>query len=85
MKTRKVKVQEVWPHTIANEESGESITSEEITLSKFFTCFTLLMNTCKSRTEAKGRSAFLHAISMILRELTMDRSKKFSQRYHAEN
>ena len=33
----------LWPHTIANEEDGEDVTSENISLSKIFSCFTFIM------------------------------------------
>ena len=43
IKTRPVKKRETWPHTIINEDEGVEITSQDISLSKFFTAFTYLM------------------------------------------
>merc|ERR1711888_323268 len=34
---------ELWLHTIANEDDGENITSENINLSKFLSCFTYIV------------------------------------------
>ena len=65
VKHRPVVKTEVWPHTIQNEEDGKEVTSEDISLSKFLTCFTHLMITCAG-SEAIGRSVLLHAISTVL-------------------
>ena len=56
---------ELWPHTIANEEEGEDLTSETIGLARFFSCFTLIMMEC-GKKEAEGRTALLHAVSRVL-------------------
>ena len=56
---------ELWPHTIANEDDGEEITSENISLAKFFSCFTFIMLDCGKR-ESSGRSVLLHAVSLVL-------------------
>ena len=65
VKKRPVVRTELWPHTIANEEEGEDVTSETIGLAKFFSCFTLIMMEC-GKDEAEGRTALLHAVSRVL-------------------
>ena len=65
MKKRPVVRTLLWPHTIANEEDGEDVTSENISLSKFFSCFTFIMASCGG-LESRGRSTLLHAISLVL-------------------
>ena len=55
----------LWPHTIANEDDGDDVTSENISLSKFFSCFTSIMTSCGG-VESRGRSALLHAVSLVL-------------------
>ena len=66
VKKRPVVQTELWPHTIANEEDGEEVTSEDINLAKFLSCFTQIMNDCESSTEATGRSTLLHAVTTVL-------------------
>ena len=61
VKKRPVKRQELWPHTIANEESWEDTSSENISLAKFMTCFTTIMSVCGG-VEAIGRTNFLKSI-----------------------
>ena len=39
IKKRPVIRTELWPHTIANEDDGEDLTCENISLAKFFSCF----------------------------------------------
>ena len=65
IKKRPVIKAELWPHTIANEEEGEEVTSENIGLAKFISCFTDIMTDC-GRAEASGRAELLHAVGMIL-------------------
>ena len=65
IKKRPVVKTELWPHTIANEEDGEEVDSESISLEKFFACFTHIMLNC-SHAESKGRTALLHAVSLVL-------------------
>ena len=65
IKRRPVVRTELWPHTIANEEDVEEVTSETIGLSKFLTCFSYIMLSC-GKVEATGRAALLHAISSVL-------------------
>ena len=55
----------LWPHTIANEDDGEDLTSENIGLAKFISCFTYIMTTCR-KTEAAGRAGLLHAVGAVL-------------------
>ena len=65
VKKRPVVRTELWPHTIANEEDGGDITSENISLSKFLSCFTSIM-TSYGKREATGRTELLHAITNVL-------------------
>ena len=58
VKTRPVLKTELWPHTIANEDDGEDFTSENITLSKFFACFTFIMMSCSDRKESQVFKAY---------------------------
>ena len=57
IKKRAVVKTELWPHTIANEEDGENISIEDISLSKFFSCFTFIMINC-----AKPKEVIVEAI-----------------------
>ena len=75
VKTRPVVRTELWPH-IANEDDGEDVTSENITLAKFFSCFTFIMASC-SRLEAKVRPVLLHPISTVLEYLQWSESHIF--------
>ena len=65
IKKRPVVKTELWPHTIANEDDGDEVSSENIGLAKFFSCFTLIMKGC-GKTEAAGRAELLHAVSSVL-------------------
>ena len=65
IKKRPVVRTELWPHTIANEEDVEEVTSETIGLSKFLSCFSYIMLSC-GKVESTGRAALLHAISNVL-------------------
>ena len=59
---------ELWPHTVANENDGDQVTCENISLAKFMSCFTYIMATCGS-SESRGRSVLLHSISLVLEYL----------------
>ena len=76
IKKRSVIKTELWPHTIINEDEGEELTSEDITLAKFFTAFTYIITTV-GRVEAKGRSGLLHAVCMILDVLPWTEARTF--------
>ena len=67
---------ELWPHTVANEEDGEGVNSENITLSKFISCFTLIMAGCEG-VELQGRSALLRAVGMVLEVLPWAEARNF--------
>ena len=67
---------ELWPHTIANEEDGEDIACDNISLANFFTCFTFIMQGCR-RAEAQGRTRLLHAISLVLESLVWSEARTF--------
>ena len=36
---------ELWPHTVANEDDGDQVTCENLSLAKFMSCFTFIMAT----------------------------------------
>ena len=76
VKQRPVVRTELWPHTIANEEDGEEVTSENIGLSRFLSCFTFIMTNC-GRREAAGRAEFLHAITNVLECLPWSDARAF--------
>ena len=76
IKKRPVVQTELWPHTIANEDDGEEVTSETIGLSKFLSCFTYIMISC-GKVEAKGRAAFLHGVCAVFECLPWTEARAF--------
>ena len=66
----------LYPHTIANEDDGEDITAENITLAKFFSCFSYIMLDC-GIIESRGRAELLHAISTVLEYLHWPEARTF--------
>ena len=76
IKKRPVVRTELWPHTVVNEEEGEEVTSENINLAKFFSGFTLIMLEC-GKLEARGRTALLHAVSLVLEALFWSDARTF--------
>ena len=77
VKKRPVIQTELWPHTIANEDDGEDISSEDISLTKFLTCYTYILISCVKAAEAVGRSSLLHAISTVLECLPWTEARAF--------
>ena len=77
VKKRPVVQTELWPHTIANEDDGEEVTSENISLAKFFSCFSYILVSCSSKIESRGRSALLHAVSIVLEYLHWSDARTF--------
>ena len=67
---------ELWPHTIAVEEDGEEVDSENINLSTFYSGFTHIMSSCKG-AECRGRAALLHAVSMVVKNLHWPDARTF--------
>ena len=67
---------ELWPHTIANEDDGDDITHENISLAKFFSCFSYIMLDCGIK-ESRGRAELLHAISTVLEYLHWPEARTF--------
>ena len=67
---------ELWPHTVANENDGDQVTCDNISLAKFMSCFTYIMATCAS-SESRGRSVLLHAISLVLEYLQWPEARTF--------
>ena len=76
VKKRPVVKTELWPHTIANEEDGEEVTSDNISLAKFYSCFTHIMTNCR-RNEAQGRLSLLQAVSTVLEYLQWSEARTF--------
>ena len=76
MSKRPVVRTEIWPHTIANEEDGEDVACDTISLAKFFSCYTYIMLECR-KTEAQGRTSLLHAISLVLEALFWTEARTF--------
>ena len=76
VKRRPVVRTELWPHTIAIEDDGEEVTSDDISLSKFLSCFTYIMTTCEN-AEATGRMFFLQAICTVLECLPWSEARSF--------
>ena len=76
VKTRPVLRTELWPHTIANEEEGEGVTSESITLATFLQYFTLIITTTKG-IESSGRSLLLHAITKVIKKTSWETARLF--------
>ena len=66
----------LWPHTIANEEDGDDTNSENISLSKFLSCFTFIMASCNG-LESRGRSVLLHAVSLVLEYVQWSEARTF--------
>ena len=56
---------ELWPHTLANEEDGEELTSETIGLPKFLSCFSAIMIGCSRKVERVGRASLLNTFSSV--------------------
>ena len=77
IKKRPVVQTELWPHPIANEEDGEEVTCENISLAKFFSCFSYIVVSCSSKIESRGRSALLHAVSIVLEYLHWSDARTF--------
>ena len=77
VKQRPVIRTELWPHTIAIENEGMEVSSEDISLSKFFSCFTHIMVSCTEKTETAGRSVLLHAVSTVLECLPWSEARCF--------
>ena len=76
VKTRPVIRTELWPHTIANEEEGEGVTSETITLATFLQYFTLIITTTKG-IESSGRSLLLHAVTKVIKKTSWETARLF--------
>ena len=76
IRLRPVVKTELWPHTIANEQDGGNVSSEDIFRSKFMSCFTYIMATCEGK-EAAGRQILLHAIFLVLEYLPWTEARTF--------
>ena len=76
VKRRPVVKTELWPQTIANEEDGDEVTSEDIGLAKFLSCFTFIMATCEGK-EVTGRPLLLHAVMSVLDCLPWSEARTF--------
>ena len=67
---------ELWPHTIANEDDGDEVNSDNISLAKFLSCFSYIMVNC-GKEEASGRGLLLHAVSLVLECLPWADARNF--------
>ena len=76
IKIRPVIRTELWPHTIANEDDSEEVTSEDIGLAKFLACFTYILTSC-GRAESVGRALLLHAVTTVLECLPWAEARAF--------
>ena len=76
VKKRPVVRTELWPHTIANEDDGDDVTSENISLAKFLSCFAYIMITCE-KAEAAGRPVLLYAVTSVLECLPWSEARTF--------
>ena len=76
LRKRPVIKTELWPHIIANEDDGDEVTSEDIGLARFLSCFTFIMINC-GRKESEGRAKLLHAVSNILECLPWPDARTF--------
>ena len=76
IKKRPVLKTELWPHTISNEEDGEDVTSDNISLANFLSCFAYIMTKSKG-AEAKGRTMLLLAITKVLNCLPWTEARLF--------
>ena len=79
VKKRPVLKTELWPHTIANEQDGEGdeVTSENIILTKFLSCFSYIMINAKDKSEAAGRSVLLHAVTSVFECVPWTEARNF--------
>ena len=78
IKKRPVIRTELWPHTVAYEEDGDDVSSEDITLARFCSCFTMIMNSSEcGRSESEGRSSLLQAIFMVVEILHWPEARSF--------
>ena len=77
VKKRPVVKTELWPHTITNEDGGEGLSSENISLTKFFYGFTFIVATCGNKLEADGRTVLMHAITLVLDALSWNDARVF--------
>ena len=66
VKKRPVVRTELWPHTVANEDDGDEVSSDTIGLAKFLSCFTYIMASCEDAIETSGRMWLLHAVTSVL-------------------
>lgn len=77
IKKRPVLKAELWPHTVCNEEETEEVDSNSISLTKFFTYFTLIMINYSSKAESLGRTHLLHAVRIVLEYLPWAEARSF--------
>ena len=76
VKNRPVIRTELWPHTIANEDDGEDVTSDTIKLAKFLACYSYIMINCGEQ-EFTGRAVLLHAIASVLECMPWSEARTF--------
>ena len=66
----------LWPHTVANEEDDEDLTSDTIGLPRFLSCFSLIMLSC-GKVEKAGRANLLNAFSTVYECLPWTEARSF--------
>ena len=77
VKQRPVLRTELWPHTLANEEEGDEVSSKNIGIAKFLLYFTHIMISCGKTVESQGRAALLNAVCMIFEYLPWSEARTF--------
>ena len=76
IKKRPVLRTELWPHTIANEDDGDDVDSESISLTRFFKCFSTILSECVG-VQAEGRIMLQKAIFLVLEFLPWTEARNF--------
>ena len=81
VKKRQVKKQDLWPHTISNEE-GKDVDSENISLANFFSSFTSILLEAKGE-ETGGENTTAQCNMYHLKISPMVRCQVVSQHHNA--
>ena len=76
VKVRPVLRTELWPHTVINEEDGDDVDSETISLYKFFKGFSIILLECEGM-QSHGRKILQKAIFSVLECLPWAEGRAF--------
>ena len=76
VKVRPVLRTELWPHTVINEEDGDDVDSESISLYKFFKGFSTILMECEGM-QSRGRKTLQKAIFSVLECLPWAEGRAF--------